>query len=738
MLRALLPLLGVQMVSGMLQVMNCSQKSCASSSRWGEGKCWAGTAWERCTCAEGFPRLTGVTKSHAFYGVDPTTEYQYTCCSNGTLHEENCAEYVRPQYTVLLYCGFVCLLVGSVGTCAALFPDQVRRGIHKTFRNKHTSRRSRLSARDSKLIKSPIVQDGEARTRAVPFHKWCVSRADLLQFRKMVEEAIASGDVKPTDRDKFDPKDDRIGPMIYTVNQQLIMPVTAVAGNVSWALMLHPEGVICDLFVTHGWQEGVFEFIDKAVNSWPPGAGGAYCCMLSNPQNLDISDLIKTPLESPFAKALRSAKYMMVIPNSKGSIYSRAWCVYEAFLAYSWDKIIFISNAPIKNFWPNTLLPACVWLVTFGVYLVFFAAAVEHLGMDDTVLFEWFSQLSLAILTLGLLPYSRIRYLYSWITLRVYHCVVGALLGTCCASNFIGYSQGRPLPLTYVVPFSTILCLLAPAMEMDRMWAMQRDAEGGDLRRGYTGSIKNAECSVAADLDAIMKEVKKESSEDAVDHTVSVLIDSGMSTPQFRKVADTVGKLKNVGHWSSIALYGGLGIMLIWPFCAMSFFGTCTGGFEWIPFVHLAEGIVWVIVFYFQKRDARVWSTCCLFLLIPSICACMMGEFNVVPSCAGDASIALFVGPWVVGMSAAGAARTLQLPVLGPPLVKFLLGRFEISIKLKQLFCRMVPVKKDFKKKNKETEETFDDIEPANKETEDTGDYIEEMNEETEEPGVGA
>ena len=95
--------------------------------------------------------------------------------------------------------------------------------------------------------------------------------------------------------------------------------------------------------MTHGWAEGFYEFADKLLHSWPRGAKHAYCCMLSNPQNLDIGDMIASPEESPFAKALASADHMIVIPNRKGSIYLRIWCVCEAFWATKWNKQIFVA-----------------------------------------------------------------------------------------------------------------------------------------------------------------------------------------------------------------------------------------------------------------------------------------------------------------------------------------------------------------------------------------------------------
>ena len=45
-----------------------------------------------------------------------------------------------------------------------------------------------------------------------------------------------------------------IGPSIYTLTDRLIKPITLAAGGMSWALMRHPEGLDCDIFVTHAWQ----------------------------------------------------------------------------------------------------------------------------------------------------------------------------------------------------------------------------------------------------------------------------------------------------------------------------------------------------------------------------------------------------------------------------------------------------------------------------------------------------
>jgi len=147
----------------------------------------------------------------------------------------------QPPYSSLLVCGFLCFLVGSVASSAALLPHHTTRCLRKCCIRIERARQ--LSKRYTKVVQNPAVQDGAALTRQVPPHRWGVSREDLVHFRRMVQDAISKGDIQPTESDQFDLLDDKTGPSIYTVNQQLIMPVTAAAGNVSWALMQHSEGM---------------------------------------------------------------------------------------------------------------------------------------------------------------------------------------------------------------------------------------------------------------------------------------------------------------------------------------------------------------------------------------------------------------------------------------------------------------------------------------------------------------
>jgi len=166
--------------------------------------------------------------------------------------------------------------------------------------------------------------------------KWCVTLEDLDRFENEVRQRWKNGKIPPSDPPTEGDDDENIGPSIYQVNQHYLIPTAREAGGMSWALMMHKEGLQCDVFASHCWAEGVFEFLNKVRAAWPvdSDAQNLYCCFLSNPQ-FGITEILHDidPKESPFAKALGTAKYFIVIPNKKVSIYSRLWCVYEAHLA---------------------------------------------------------------------------------------------------------------------------------------------------------------------------------------------------------------------------------------------------------------------------------------------------------------------------------------------------------------------------------------------------------------------
>ena len=145
--------------------------------------------------------------------------------------------------------------------------------------------------------------------------------------------------------------DPQHGPNLYDVNTYIVKPMTLAAGGASYALMKHPEGLDCEVFVSHSWQGGIFHLRNGVKRAWPQllRLQNLYCCLLSNPQNLDLNEFIGGNLsETAFALALQKASHMLVVPNPSMAVYSRLWCVFEAYLGAKWKKIYLLPVVPAR------------------------------------------------------------------------------------------------------------------------------------------------------------------------------------------------------------------------------------------------------------------------------------------------------------------------------------------------------------------------------------------------------
>ncbi|CAJ1432323.1 unnamed protein product, partial [Effrenium voratum] len=183
----------------------------------------------------------------------------------------------------------------------------------------------------------------------IPAERWCITIKEFREFVADVNQAWR-GQLIPDNPQHPDPGhwNRRLGPNLHQVNEHYVKPVTLKAGGMSYALMKHPEGLPCQVFVSHAWLEGVFELADLLKRAWPPSRhlSNLYLCLLANPQNLNIETLLTSPRQSPFALALATASHLLVIPNSHTSIYKRLWCVYEAYLGTVMDKVCLMPAKP--------------------------------------------------------------------------------------------------------------------------------------------------------------------------------------------------------------------------------------------------------------------------------------------------------------------------------------------------------------------------------------------------------
>ena len=350
--------------------------------------------------------------------------------------------------------------------------------------------------------------------------RWCITFADLKHFRSEVHRVLQEGKTFPENFSKY-------GPSVYAVNEHYIKPVTAAAGKMSWALMMNPDGLDCDLFITHAWQEDVFEFTEKVLTSWPWRARHAWCCMLANPQNLDIGALLQSPSSSPFALALQDAKYMLVVPNRHKSVYTRLWCGYEAYLAFQSNKLIRTAVPPARC----RVLLSWFWMLLIGII----AGVVAKVGGFDRLL-----QLILILKMLSLFASlvsqncGQIRLclianyvglataLVAMLNTRSFH--AATLLEQPRKSNPPAFESQGLLNSLMVVYF-----LLA---EIDRLNWQVAEHEAEQLHQQYQGSIRQASCSEMQDEVNIRNEIGDQV--DEVDKVIQVLLKAGMTSDALR------------------------------------------------------------------------------------------------------------------------------------------------------------------------------------------------------------
>eukprot|EP00928_Gymnodinium_smaydae_P066030 TRINITY_DN4908_c0_g2_i4.p1 TRINITY_DN4908_c0_g2~~TRINITY_DN4908_c0_g2_i4.p1 ORF type:complete len:561 (-),score=84.72 TRINITY_DN4908_c0_g2_i4:226-1908(-) len=507
-----------------------------------------------------------------------------------------------------------------------------------------------------------MFQRGRTLHGLIGAEKWGVTKHDLLELRAQVKAAIANKQIVPSDIDNFDPHDDAIGPTMYTVVAQFIKPVTANAGGMSWALMRNPTGIKCDIFITHAWREGIFEFIDKALVSWPLRCEGAYCCVLSNPQNADISKLIGTPEQSPFATALKFAKYVLVVPNCNLSLYNRLWCVYEAFLASRWNKIIITARGPRLKKCLLALPPVCVTMC-IGMIVAFHA---DLFGFSDVGGFATYaddgvtaSLLSYIFIVLSFLPEnSALRRLIN---------ITGAA--------FAGYASVR---CTHVMTYPTHMLYFALA-EVDRVRAIEADIEAKYLKFDYSGSARDANCSSVQDKHNILLEI--EGSLPVVDGRIQALVEAGMSTEAIQQAQEAGVNIRCAAfaeYALAIAIFAKIVIQL-------AQFNSLTA--PWYFLASEGPAIVFFMTWPLMAKDQQAFALRVLMklnLIFFSVKVSMKLLYlgDLVDHSAYRSFVRIgkmVVWPCILFFSLVHIGRISRCPIIGPYLAQFLVSRTRCS-----------------------------------------------------------
>lgn len=140
----------------------------------------------------------------------------------------------------------------------------------------------------------------------------------------------AVGDIKP------------LSPNMHLVVSRYVKPWTRKT-NVSYAGALiaiqaaradgTPPDMKAHAFISHNWEELFDDFVTTALNALDRDSLIWVCSFLIN-QNADIGKALGTDLrEVPFARALKRADLVINFMDGKAMTLSRAWVVFETYLA---------------------------------------------------------------------------------------------------------------------------------------------------------------------------------------------------------------------------------------------------------------------------------------------------------------------------------------------------------------------------------------------------------------------
>ena len=399
----------------------------------------------------------------------------------------------------------------------------------------------------------------------VPPEKWCITKKEFLDFVSDVRKCWRSGGIP--DSEEWPNKSHNCrkhGPNLYQVNLHYLKPLTLAAGGMSYALMKHPDGLACEVFVSHAWAEGVFELGSHVKRAWPKGLAlmNMYCCLLANPQNLDIQALLnKPPIESPFALAMQHASHVLVIPNDTVSIYTRLWCVYEIYLATELKKTCVLPTKPrcstVRHLMTvTTMLPFLLGGMIGASWVILWKTGWHETSQHAQVLD------TCVMISLGLTAFSGTETLLrTFLGCTTYRertrsfvmrgvNVSMLVLASACSVPFLAFPSGftsfYDQALHYGVAVGT--CFFAVAVSALNN---EKELEVTELRKQASwlpfDSLELASCSNPTDQMRIRAAVQGQ--EEAVVFAVKVLKSAGACTASIRRAYTKGVKMKGAGSW---------------------------------------------------------------------------------------------------------------------------------------------------------------------------------------------
>ncbi|CAK9045638.1 unnamed protein product, partial [Durusdinium trenchii] len=345
-------------------------------------------------------------------------------------------------------------------------------------------------------------------------------------------------------------------------------------------------------------------------------------------------------------------------------------CVYEAFLAYTWNKPIYTARAPVPAFWLKLSRMISASAISSGLAVLIVSTYPPF--ANDAVMGRVATILGLLDLIVMTILFKTHRYTSKLLQASIY----------LFSLAFAVYRASDAYRKTYKRSNNVLLFVLASficaGLEADRLLAVEGLRQSKQLKEGFRG-IEHAQSANQADRDRILSEIEREGQETAVNDAVAVLLDMNLGKNDVQDGLLYVPSLGDISTWSRSMFALSLCWWIINP--NQIWLGRVLEAGRHqakrdtseSTFVLAAlETITFLGLFIWMPTERKAFAEKTEVLILPFV----SGARELWWGRSHEELTYIFVvNPIVLFLSIAGPARVARVPVIGPLLLRAFFGR---------------------------------------------------------------
>ncbi|CAE7334786.1 unnamed protein product [Symbiodinium pilosum] len=265
---------------------------------------------------------------------------------------------------------------------------------------------------------------------------------------------------------------------------------------------------------------------------------------------------------------MRSASHVLVIPNDTVSIYTRLWCVYEAYLGTCWHKTCLMPTQPKlvvhRSVVASTIIIPCgIGLLIGSMWLVFISGhkTLSH-NMATLLMFLCVTGTALCFALSLLIKLTFLEFIMAWrvwvkmMIVRTMHILLlPACIAVACAwfslkpHFFSAWEQF----LHYFIPVALVLFNLLRITQLNqhRLETLELTRQASNLQ---IRTLDEATCTNPTDERRIRDDIQGHEAD--VDLTIKVLMKAGAYNDSLRNAFEAGLDISGIGNTDLLTKMG--------------------------------------------------------------------------------------------------------------------------------------------------------------------------------------